>query len=165
MITRMTGNIRKFACMTLLAALAACATAGPEDSRKLADTAYFAADFSCTRAEAANLDFAALEAHPERYANKCIRTDVFSDGVWLYASAGVMQADRNGPFHLRLGATWKNQDLRQRLSIGPSFVTVTGRVRDCVARKTHTPAADAPACEGLAAIFVSEAQIVPTAMD
>jgi hypothetical protein len=180
----MTGAIRKFACIGLLAALAACATK-PDNSQALLDAnaAYFAQDFTCTRAGAAAVDFVKLAAHAEKYADACVRTQAFTDAVYLYTAAGEMQPRRKAAnVHPVLGTYWKSGDIEHRLRVGPSFVTAVGRVRRCADYLRLKQDGDAlraklgqlppvtilppsPCRNSTMGLFVSEAQVIPTAMD
>ncbi|HTQ14948.1 MAG TPA: hypothetical protein VMH86_13820 [Rhizomicrobium sp.] len=160
--------------------LAACGTTPPDDQTLAANAAaYFTGDFACTRGDAARVPFAALDANPATYDGRCVAFDAFSDGTRLYAGATEMQMDRrSAATHSRLGVTWKASDLARHLQLGPSFVTIVGRVRDCAghrarwqaardleARVGHAVAPPAEGCTGLATVYASEATIVPTAMD
>ncbi|MGH6871022.1 MAG: hypothetical protein ACREHE_05890 [Rhizomicrobium sp.] len=167
--------------MSVLALLAACGTApqaDPDQMQAAQSAAYFAGNFSCARGDAVAVTFTKLQDNPEAYADKCVRVDAFSDGGKLYADAGDKQGGiRAAPAPLRIVVVWKNADLGKQLQLGPSFVTVTGRVRDCAAYRTHIAAAKAleakvghaiaPAddCGARASLYVSEATVVPTAMD
>jgi hypothetical protein len=180
----MTGVIRKFACLSLLAALAACGTAPHDElqTQQAENAAWFAGDFSCKGADGVKVDFATIEKNAAAYTDKCVRTDVFTDGHKLYGSALVMQTDqRAAGVHPRLGVVWKSTDMGHRLHLGPSFVSIVGRVRDCPARLAmrqkgediraqiahEKPAAITSGgdCPAGTAIFVSDATVVPTAMD
>jgi hypothetical protein len=180
----MTGVIRKIACLSLLAALAACGTAPHDElqTQQAENAAWFAGDFSCKGADGVKVDFAAIEKSPAAYTDKCVRTDVFTDGRKLYGSALVMQTDqRSAGVHPRLGVVWKNTDMEHHLKLGPSFVSIVGRVRDCpawlakkqeaeiirakIAGETAAAITGDGACAGSVTIFVSDATVVPTAMD
>lgn len=181
----MTGVIRKFACFSLLAVLAACGTAPHDDlqTQQAENTAWLAGDFSCKGADGVKVEFGTIEQNPTQYIDKCVRTDVFTDGRKLYGSALVMQMDqRSAAVHPRLGVVWKNADLGHHLKLGPSFVSIVGRVRNCAARlamrqkgediraaiahdKPAAVTSDGDECRGQVSIFVSDATVVPTAMD
>jgi hypothetical protein len=177
----MTGPIRKLACLALLAALAACATTpqvDPDQRLAAESAAYFAGDFACLRGDTVAVSFARLQDHPEIYADKCVRVDAFTDGIRLYADAGDRQPSlRAVPAALRINAVWKNTDLAHRLQLGPSFVTIVGRMRACASYRAHIAAvkalevkvghAIAPVdnCGLRATVYVSEATVAPTAMD
>ena len=146
-------------------ALAACATGGGAPSA--VDTnAYFAQDFTCTADGSANVELASLQRAPARYAGKCITVMAFAKGNALYRDA-QHAAVAGQP---QIGLDWDNAAMARRLALGPSFVTLTGRVRLC-SRRTVMLARSAPThpetgCRGAtAALLVSAAKIVPTAMD
>ncbi|HEX3673386.1 MAG TPA: hypothetical protein VHU87_03865, partial [Rhizomicrobium sp.] len=64
-----------------------------------------------------------------------------------------------------LAAYWKDADIAHRLHLGPSFVTIVGRVRSCEERAKRALRPVPPCRAPGMAVFVSEAQIIPTAMD
>ena len=165
-------------------ALAAACSSTRQDLETLQaeNTTYLAMNFSCTYADATDVEFAALKSHPEQYAEKCIRTKAFSDSDFLYADAIMMQQpepDSRGT----LPTYWKDGDVMRRLHLGPSFVVIVGRVRSCDERVQMSQKAEdlraqqahetphqivppGPHCRASGmAVFVSEAQIIPTAMD
>ena len=150
----MTGVIRiasRIAAAGALALIAACGTMQPAaPPPPPANPA--AEDFTCKRADAANVDLVALSAHPEQFAEKCVRTKAFSDATLLYADAGQMLK------HKGMAVYWKDSDTARRLKLGPSFVIIVGRVRPCAGRALM------PTCTGMA-VFASLAEIIPTAMD
>jgi hypothetical protein len=161
--------------------MAACSTpqpAAPDHSaERAANAAYFSADFSCTRATSADIDLKLLNASADRYLEKCIRLEVFTDGTSLYVDAKGMKPVKASS----AGLYWQDAALARRLKLGPSFVVITGRLRDCTKHNAMTAQAaalqNAPgaipaqpavigACKTSAtAIFVSDAQVIPTAMD
>jgi hypothetical protein len=178
----MTGVIQRCAAVSLLAALAACGTK-PDNSQALLDanTAYFAQDFTCARAGAVEISVGELSAHAEKYTDACVRTKAFTDAAFFYADAGQMQAHKKSASPA-VGAYWKNTEIEHRLRLGPSFVTVMGRVRRCadylrlhqdgdalrakLGQLPPTTILPPVTCRnGTIAILVSEAQILPTAMD
>ncbi|HEY7979043.1 MAG TPA: hypothetical protein VID67_12695 [Rhizomicrobium sp.] len=165
-----------------LAALAACGTAQPpstpdHSAERSANAAYFANDFNCTRATSENIGLKLLNIAPQRYLDKCIRLEAFTDGTSLYVDAkGIKPVKASND-----GLYWKDPALAGHLKLGPSFVVITGRVRDCAKHNAMTAQAAAlesapgavpaqPAIIGAcktsaAAIFISDAQVIPTAMD
>jgi hypothetical protein len=156
----MTGVIRDRIHLALALGLIACvagcstpqapATAPPDPA-----IAYLAQDFTCKRADATEVQLSALEKSPLAYDEKCVRLRVFTDAALLYDDAGHKGAKP-------LGVFWKNGDTARHLKLGPSFVVIIGRVRSCATRHTIAPAS---LCRGDASLFVSEAMIIPTAMD
>ncbi|HEY1632208.1 MAG TPA: hypothetical protein VGF56_12905 [Rhizomicrobium sp.] len=182
----MTGVIRKFAAFGALALLAACGTSrdgGDDLQKQLAqNNAYFAGEYACAKADAVTVQLGEIEKHPEKYADRCLRIDAFSDGSKLYSGGLEMQHDqRSAAVIPRVGVVWKNPDMERHLRVGPSFVTVVGRMRDCAQRLAMQQkgedirariAGTAPAsvtghgdCRHAHTVFVSDAQVVPTAMD
>jgi len=181
----MTGDrlsLPRIAVACALVALAACSTAQtpptPDHSaERAADAAYFADDFNCTRATAESIGLKLLNTALERYREKCIRLEAFTDGTALYVDARGMKPVKAS----NDGLYWKDPALAGHLKLGPSFVVITGRVRDCAKHNAMTAQAaaleSAPgtvpaqpaiigACKTSAtAIFVSDAQVIPTAMD
>jgi len=163
-----------------LALVAGCgSTQHALEDQQAQNTAYLALDFTCSRGEAANAEFAALNAHPEQFAEKCVRVKAFSTGSFLFGDASQIRTEKPGT---ALPAYWKDAEAESRLRLGPSFVIVVGRVRSCTeraqraeqaealrARQAHeTPHALAlpiPCRSAGFGIFVSEAEIIPTAMD
>ncbi|HEY8948949.1 MAG TPA: hypothetical protein VIM56_08715 [Rhizomicrobium sp.] len=161
--------------------LAACSetpSAPPDNSAERAATAaYFTGDFNCTKADAQQIDLKLLNAATADYLEKCIRFEAFTDGSALYVNAAHMKPVKASA----TGLYWKDDDTARHLKLGPSFVIITGRLRDCAGHNAMmaqaaslqsapgaVPAAAAiiGACKTAAtAIFVSEAEIVPTAMD
>ncbi len=114
-------------------ALAACATTAPQTrppdhSAEIATlNAYFAADFSCTRATSEEIGLKLLNVQPDHYMDKCIKLSAFTDSVALYVSAAGMKPIKDST----AGLEWRNADTAKHLKLGPSFVVVTGRLRDC----------------------------------
>lgn len=174
----MTGDrlISRIAGALVLALLAACGTAAtqtsvPDHSAEIAAlNAYFAADFSCTRATSDDIGLKLLNVQPDHYMDKCIRLPAFTDSVALYVNAAGMKPIKDSP----AGLVWKSDDAAKHLKLGPSFVTITGRLRDCAVHSARAERAaalnitvpPASACKTSAtAIFISEVQVVPTAMD
>jgi hypothetical protein len=171
----------RFAAILACIAVAACSTPHPpspdHSAERAADAAYFAADFNCTRATSADIDLKLLNASSDHYLEKCIRLEVFTDGTSLYVDAKGMKPVKASS----AGLYWQDDALARRLKLGPSFVIITGRLRDCAKHNAMTARAaaleSAPgavpaqpaiigACKTSAtAIFVSDAQIIPTAMD
>jgi hypothetical protein len=178
----MTGDriIVRIAGAASLLALAACATqtATPDNSAERAATAaYFTGDFNCTKADAEQIDLKLLNAATAQYMERCVRLEAFTDGGALYVNAAHMKPIKAST----VGLYWKDDALARHLKLGPSFVVITGRLRDCAKHNAMTaqaaklqsatgavPAEPAiiGACKtAAAAIFVSDAEIVPTAMD
>jgi hypothetical protein len=181
----MTGDrltLLRVAAICALAALMACSTAQPPPApdnaaARAANAAYFAEDFSCTRATSENIGLKLLNTAPDRYQEKCIRLEAFTDGASLYVDAKGMKPVKAS----NDGLYWKDPTIAGHLKLGPSFVVITGRVRDCVKHNAMTAQAaaleSAPgaapaqpaiigACKTSAtAIFISDAQVIPTAMD
>ncbi|GEM_PF-2434094 len=166
----------RLAAASLLAGLTACSsatvrTAAPDHSAEIvANTVYFAADFSCTRAMSEDIDLKPLNAAADRYMEKCIRLDAFTDGTALYVNAKGMKPIKDST----AGLIWKNDDAAKHLKLGPSFVTITGRLRDCAVHNAkaeravalNMPVPAAAVCKTSAtAIFISDVLVIPTAMD
>lgn len=164
----------------LLIALSGCSTQTsiPDNSaERAANAAYFAADFSCTRTTSEDIDLKLLNAAAARYMEKCIRLEAFTDGSTLYVNAKGMKPIKDSS----AGLYWKDSDAAKHLKLGPSFVVITGRLRDCAKHNAMMARAavlaNAPgavpaepailgACKTAAtAIFISDAQVIPTAMD
>ena len=177
----MTGD-RFTACVavaSLLAVLSACSTpAAPENSaERAANAAYFNGDFNCTKSDAEQIDLKLLNEATLHYMERCVRLEAFTDGGALYVNAAHMKPIKASA----IGLYWKDGDTAKHLKLGPSFVIITGRVRACAKHNAMTAQAaklqSAPgalpaepailgACKTAAtAIFVSDAEIVPTAMD
>ena len=171
--------MRIFAASFLLA-LAACTsqTAAPDNSaERAANAAYFAGDFNCTNADAEQIDLKVLNTATAQYIDRCVRLEAFTDGNALYVNAANMKPIKASS----VGLYWKDEDIARHLKLGPSFVIMTGRLRHCANHNAMTARAailqSAPgavpaspaiigACKTAAtAIFVSNAEIVPTAMD
>lgn len=155
--------IRRIAALALASiALAGCATGG--GTRNTAETAaYLAQDFTCTSAGSAAVELATLERAPERYADSCVRVLGFAKDDFLYQDAGSANAPAQRE---RLGVYWQDKALERRLRLGPSFVTLVARVRRCSRHVEAAPATAQEPCRSVGtALFVSEARIVPTAMD
>jgi len=177
----MTGDrsIARIASAALLLAVGACSTqTAPDNSAERAtNAAYFNGDFNCAKTDARNIDLKLLNAAPSQYMERCVRLEVFTDGIALYVNAAHMNPIKAS----KVGLYWKDDAIARRLKLGPSFVIVTGRLRDCAKHNAMTVQAaklqSAPgavpaepaiigACKtAAAAIFVSDAEIVPTAMD
>jgi len=166
----------RLALMLVLASLAACGTTttqapAPDHSAEIAAlNAYFAADFSCTRAASEDVGLKLLNVQPDRYMDKCIRLPAFTDSVALYVNAAGMKPIKDST----AGLVWKSDDTAKHLKLGPSFVTITGRLRDCTVHNAKAGRAAAlnlsvpvaAACKTSAtAIFISDVQVTPTAMD
>jgi hypothetical protein len=180
----MTGDrltLCRIAVAGLLIGLSACSStpSAPQDNSaaRAANAAYFADDFNCTRATSDEVGLKLLNTTPDRYLEKCVRLEAFTDGTSLYVDAKGMtpvKASNDGLY-------WKDPAIAGHLKLGPSFVVLTGRVRDCAKHNAMTAQAaaleSAPgavpaqpaiigACKTSAtAIFISDAQIIPTAMD
>lgn len=140
------------------------------------NAAWIARDFTCTRAEAKPVARDALTMHPEHFAESCVRVNGFlraqyftsnnrSDflGLFLVRDANQkseIRSERQIRVHL------KDQNAYMRFKFSPTFVILTGRVRSCVERNDRQTAATTPLCgiEGFE-LFVSDVQVVPTAMD
>ena len=162
-----------------LSALGACTTApaAPPDTsaERAAKAAYFAGDFNCTKIDARQIDLKLLNAATSGYLEKCIRFEAFTDGSALYVNAAHMKPVKASS----VGLYWKDDETARHLKLGPSFVFITGRLRDCAMHNAMTAQAASPpsppgtaapaivgACKTAAtAIFISDAEIVPTAMD
>jgi hypothetical protein len=181
----MTGDrltLLRIAAACAPALFAACSTATPpsapdRSAERAANAAYFADDFNCTRATSENIGLKLLNAAPDRYREKCVRLEAFTDGTSLYVDAKGMKPEKAS----NDGLYWKDPALAGHLKLGPSFVVITGRVRDCARHNAMTAQAaalnSAPgavpaqpaiigACKTSAtAIFISDAQVIPTAMD
>jgi hypothetical protein len=177
----MTGDrsIARIAGAALLLALGACATqVAPDNSaERAANAAYFNGDFNCAKADTRPIDLKLLNAAPSQDMERCVTLEAFTDGSALYVNAAHM----NPVMASKVGLYWKDDAIAHRLKLGPSFVIITGRLRDCAKHNAMTAQAaklqSAPgavpaepaiigACKtAAAAIFVSDAEIVPTAMD
>src|ERR1700689_453256 len=119
----------RIAVLGALALLTACGTSQHEiEDRQAQNTAYLALDFTCSRGAAANVEFAALNAHPEQFTEKCVRVKAFSNGTNLFGDASQIRTVKPG---LALPAYWKDAEAETRLRLGPSFVIVVGRMRSC----------------------------------
>ncbi len=170
---RLTSRLAAALVLVLLTASGTTATQtpAPDHSAEIAALeTYFAADFSCTRVNAEDSGLKLLNVMPERYMDKCIKLNAFTDGVFLYVNAAGMKPIKDSPAAL----VWKSDGTANHLKLGPSFVTITGRLRDCAKHNSRTPPAAAlsvpatPAvgCKTSAtAIFISDVQVIPTAMD
>ena len=119
----------RLASILACAAMAACSTPQPpardHSAERAANAAYFAADFNCTRATAGDIDLKLLNASSDRYLEKCIRLEVFTDGTSLYVDAKGMKPVKASS----VGLYWQDDALARRLKLGPSFVVITGRLR------------------------------------
>lgn len=147
-------------------ALTACAATGPV-SRTDRATAYFARDFTCSASDSRSVDLTALRRAPQRYDGQCVTVLGFAKANILFHDAHDAAAAATTP---RLGLDWNDAALARHLRLGPSFVTLTGRVRLCRRRKAmiakKAPATPETGCRGaVAALTVSSAKVVPTAMD
>lgn len=160
-------RLARFAVPAVTAlALAACATtaAPPPDD---ATAAYFAEDFTCAAPDAQSVALSALRRAPEDYEGRCVSVSGFAKGNVLFhdaQDAGARTAAR------RIGLDWKDDALARRLQLGPSFVTIIGRLRLCSRRRAmiarKAPATPETGCrDAVAALTVSSAAIIPTAMD
>jgi hypothetical protein len=166
-----------FVLTTLSACSTTPATAPDYSTEHAANAAYFTGDFSCTKADAQQIDLKLLNAAKAAYLEKCVRFEAFTDGSALYANAAHMKPIKESA----IGLYWKDDETARHLKLGPSFVIITGRLRDCAKHNAMTAQAAAlqsargavpavpaviGACKTAAtAIFVSDAEIVPTAMD
>ncbi len=150
----------------LLAGCASTTAPTTDTTAERAAAAYLAADFTCTRASAEDTGMKLLNVMPEKYIDKCVRFDAFTDGTTLYVDAKGMKPAKASDAALY----WKDANIAHHLKMGPSFVTIVGRFRDCaqhnaMVRQSGT-ATVADACQTASkAVFISEAQITPTAMD
>ncbi len=166
-----------FAFLVLSACSTTPSTPPDNSAARAANAAYFTGDFNCTKADARQIDLKLLNAATAAYLEKCVRFEAFTDGSALYVNAAHMKPVKASA----TGLYWKNEETARHLKLGPSFVFITGRLRDCARHNAMTaeaaslqtapgavPAAPAiiGACKTAAtAIFVSDAEIVPTAMD
>ena len=154
-----------FACL-LAAGCATTTTPTVDATAQHAAAAYLAADFTCTHASAEDTGMKLLNVMPEKYTDKCVRFDAFTDGTTLYVDAKGMKPAKASD----AGLYWKDAATAHHLKMGPSFVTIVGRFRDCaqhnaMVRKSGG-AIEAGACQTASkAVFISEAAITPTAMD
>jgi cytochrome c551/c552 len=160
--------IRIGAAAAMALALTACATTGPRSHADKA-AAYFAQDFTCHPQNAKTVGLTTISAVPARYAGKCVQVSGFAKQNHLYRD-GRDAADPAR--HPGLALIWHDKTIEHRLQLGPSFVTVTARVRSCESRKTMAAATpthteiDKQACTtGSVVLTVSDAKIIPTAMD
>jgi hypothetical protein len=161
----MAGAIRRFLSLAAALALAACSsTPAPAPLDHVAENAaWIARDFTCTRAEAKAMTFDTLVAHPERFDESCVRVSGFLNGVHLTRDANEHRVAPPKVAVATYMRTSKEQDHYQR---GPTFAVVTGRVRSCAARRERQAAATTPLCRDKSfGLFVSDVQVVPTAMD
>jgi len=164
-----------------LFALSACehtvATVADNSAQRAANAAYFADDFNCTKGASEQIDLKLLNAATARYMEKCIRLEAFTEGSALYVNAAGIKPIKASA----VGLYWKDSDTPKHLKLGPSFVVITARMRDCTKHNEMTRQAallaNAPgtipaepailgACKTAAtALFISDAEVVPTAMD
>lgn len=151
------------------ALLAGCASpsAPPADlTAQHAAAAYLAADFTCTRASSEEIGMKLLNVMPEKYLDKCVRFDAFTDGATLYVDAKGMTPAKASD----AGLYWKEAATAHHLKLGPSFATIVGRFRDCAQHNAMVRQSGAVAVTGACqtaskAVFISETEITPTAMD
>lgn len=158
--------IRIAAIAAMGLALTACATTAPAPTGAEA-AAYFAQDFTCKPADAKAADLATVARASSRYAGTCVSVTGFASNDRLYHDANDAAEPARHPHLLLL---WHDKALQRRLQLGPSFVTLVGRVRPCGRRKAmaaRTPHVDPGwTCSGSAtALTVSSARILPTSMD
>ena len=165
------------AALLLLPACSQTPTVADISAERAANAAYFANDFNCSKTASEQIDLKLLNAATARYMEKCIRLEAFTEGSALYVNAAGMKPIQASS----VGLYWKDLDTAKHLKLGPSFVVVTGRLRDCARHNAMTREAallasepgTVPAEPGIigacksaaTAVFVSEAEIVPTAMD
>jgi hypothetical protein len=165
----MFGHRRQLSAALSLIFLAGCASTAVPSAGVLPDhtaSDYLAADFTCTRASAEDTGMKLLNIMPEQYIDKCVRFDAFTDGTTLFVDAKGMRPAKASD----AGLYWKDADTAHHLKMGPSFVTVVGRFRDCARHNAMVRQSGATtvtgACQNTAkAVFISEVQITPTAMD
>jgi hypothetical protein len=165
----MSGNKRQLSVALSFSLLAGCASntapiIAPPADHSASD--YLAADFTCTRTSAEDTGMKLLNVMPEKYIDKCVRFDAFTDGTTLYVDAKGMKPARASD----AGLYWKDADTAHHLKMGPSFVTVVGRFRDCARHNAMVRQSGVTAITGACqttanAVFISETQITPTAMD
>jgi hypothetical protein len=157
----MAGAIRTLLNLAAVFALAACSSTAPPAppvSHDAENAAWIARDFTCTRAEAKAVSLEALIAHPERFDESCVRVNAYFTGAALIHDASRPKT--------AFDVYMKDRKAQLRYQLGPTFAAVTGRVRSCAARKPRQTAVTAPLCHGEGfGLFVSDVQVVPTAMD
>jgi hypothetical protein len=164
----MVGAIRIFPNLAAVLALAACssatpATAPPPPDHEAEDAAWIARDFTCSNAEAKPVTLDALAADPDRYEETCVSVNAFFTGLGLVRNAYQIQAHQPGP---SFPAYNKDKKTEMHYRLNWTFAVVTGRVRSCAARTDRQTAATTPLCRDKGfGLFVSDVQVVPTAMD
>ena len=166
----MAGAIRRFLSLAAVLALAACSSTKPTPNTAPAppnhdaeNAAWIARDFTCTRAEAKQVALDVLIAHPERYDETCVRVNAYFTGLTLVRDANHALAPKPGVVFAAYARDKKTEAHYRR---GPTFAGVFGRVRSCTARADRQTAATTPLCRDKNfGLFVSDVQVVPTAMD
>lgn len=129
-----------------------------------------ASDFTCTRANAASVDFEKLAGNEQLFADKCVRVKGLASFRVLVRDAATLPNQKTAAIPpSALGLYWKDETMR-KLDAGPQFVEIIGRLRVCDARNKLEQAAavsspTTPCRSAIAAIFVSQSHIFPTAMD
>jgi hypothetical protein len=128
-------------------------------------------DFTCTRANAAAVDFDKFASGPELYVDKCVRTKGLASFRILTRDAATMPTQKSAAVPpSAIGLYWKDDAGMRKLDTDPQFVEVVGRVRLCDARNKLLTAAGSgtatePCHSATVAIFVSQSHVFPTAMD
>jgi hypothetical protein len=165
----MAGATRTLLSLAAVLALAACSSTtpitapAPLPNHDAENAAWIARDFTCTRAEAKAVNFNTLRANPKLFDEGCVRVSGFFDGVYLVRDAGE---HRVKPRRNAVDAYMKDKKEQDHYQRGPTFAVVTGRVRSCAARAERQTSATTPLCRGTRfGLFVSDVQVVPTAMD
>jgi len=166
----MAGAIRTFLSLATVLALAACSSTTPAPttapappSRDAENAAWIARDFTCTRTEAKQIALDALIAHPERFDETCVRVKAYFTGLTLVRDANHALAPKPSAVFAAYARDKKTEAHYRR---GPTFAVVTGRVRSCAARTDRQTAVTTPLCRDKGfGLFVSDVQVVPTAMD
>jgi hypothetical protein len=119
-------------------------------------------NFTCTATEAQFVAFAELRNRQDRYADRCVRTAVFTDGTNFAGNAAELRA-RSSSAEAEITFRFDSQRASAQPPRHPSFVSVVGRLRVCPTAGQEPPRASAPPCT--AGLFVSEIHLLPTAMD
>ncbi len=140
----------------------------PTPAQLLAEAS--ASDFTCTRANATPVTFEKFAGGLEPFADKCVRIKGLAGYRFIVRDAATMPEQKSAAIpHSAVGLYWKDETMR-KLDEGPQFVEIIGRFRLCEARNKLEQAAGtsspATACRSaVAAIFVSQSHVFPTAMD
>ena len=116
-------------------ALAGCADTTQREDKTFDTAAYYAQDFTCKPSQALVIDLSELERAPQALEGHCVRVTAYARGNLLYADANDTAAASPGSLHRRIGLDWNDPATARHLQLGPSYVTITGRVRLCSRRR------------------------------